>query len=186
MPPTVWTPSDPTAMTPPGEPAPTAAPIGAPVAYSDAPPLGGSVPITPIPVHRSDRKELFLTAALLISAIIAGASTVMPWRDYGQRFGNTAVETGWDGLGESLGRGWIIMLIAISIAVSGVLIAAGRSRIGRLLAVLSGTALVLASILEWGLGAGDSRSGPGMGLWIDLAVGVFVVVVVGALGPVDE
>lgn len=144
------------------------------------------MPIPAVPEHRSDRKELFLTAALLVAAIVAGASTVMPWRDYGQRFGNTAVETGWNGLGDSIGRGWVIMAIAVLIALSGVLIAAGRARAGRILAALSGSALVLASILEWGLGAGDSRSGPGIGLWVDLAVGVFVIVIVGALGPVDD
>ncbi len=156
------------------------------MSYTDAPPLGGAAPVPPVVEHRSDRKELFLTASLLIAAIVAGATTLMPWRDYGQRFGSTAVETGWDGLGDSIGRGWVVMAIAVLIAVSGVLIAADRAKAGRVLAVLSGSALVAASILEWGLGAGDSRSGPGIGLWIDLAVGVFVIVVVGALGPVDD
>ncbi|MDQ2679101.1 MAG: hypothetical protein M3Y51_10195 [Actinomycetota bacterium] len=178
-PPSPWTPSDPDASTPVGE-------FGAPIAYSDAPPLGGAAPVAPPVERRSDRKELVLTASLLVAAIVAGASTLMPWRDYGQRFGNTAVENGWDGLGDSLGRGWVVMVIAVLIAVSGVLIAADRAKAGRILAVLSGTALVLASILEWGLGAGDVRSGPGIGLWVDLAVGVFVIVVVGALGPLDD
>jgi len=161
-------------------------PSGAPVAYTGGPPLGGAAPVAAVAAPRSDRKELFLTAALLVAAIVTGASTLMPWRDYGQRFGNTTVETGWNGLGDSLGRGWIIMVIAVLIALSGVLIAAGRTRAGRVLAVLSGSALVLASILEWGLGAGDVRSGPGIGLWVDLAVGVFVIVIVGALGPLDD
>ena len=156
------------------------------MAYTDAPPLGGAAPVTPSVERRSDRLELALTAALLIAAIVAGASTLMPWRDYGQRFGNTAVETGWNGLGDTIGRGWVVMVIAVLIAVSGVLIAADRTRAGRILAVSSGAALVVASILEWGLGAGDVRSGPGLGLWVDLAVGVFVIVVVGALGPLDD
>ena len=178
-PPSPWTPSDPNAVSPVDEAA-------APVVYSDAPPLGGAAPLPPVVEHRSDRKELVLTASLLVASLVAGATTLMPWRDYGQRFGNTAVETGWDGLGESIGRGWVVMVIAVSIAVSGVLIAAGRPKAGRVLGVLSGSALVLASILEWGLGAGDARSGPGIGLWIDLAVGVFVIVMVGALGPFDD
>ncbi len=179
-PPTDWTPSDPDAVSPATTPGPP------PITYGDAPPLGGSVPVAAPVKRRSDRRELFLTAALLLSAIVAGAATVMPWRDYGQRFGNTAVENGWDGLGSSLGRGWVVMVIAVLIAVSGVLIAADRTRVGRVLAVSSGSALVLASILEWGLGAGDSRSGPGTGLWVELAVGLFVIVIVGSLGPLDE
>ena len=154
--------------------------------YTDAPPLGGSAPVAPVVERRSDRKELVLTASLLVASIVAGATTLMPWRDYGQRFGSTAVETGWNGLGDSIGRGWVVMVIAVLIAVSGVLIAADRAKAGRVLGVVSGSALVLASILEWGVGAGDVRSGPGIGLWVDLAVGVFVIVMVGALGPFDD
>ncbi len=154
--------------------------------YGNAPPLGGTTPLPPVVERRSDRKELVLVASLLVASIVAGATTLMPWRDYGQRFGSTAVETGWNGLGDSIGRGWVVMVIAVLIAVSGVLVAANRAKVGRVLGVLSGSALVVASILEWGLGAGGARTGPGMGLWIDLAVGVFVIIVVGALGPFDD
>jgi hypothetical protein len=44
-------------------------------------------------------------------------------------------------------------------------------------------ALVLLSVVEFGLGAGRLRTGPGIGLWVELVVGIVVVAAVGMLGP---
>jgi hypothetical protein len=84
-----------------------------------------------------------------------------------------------------MGRGWLFVLLAVLLAVAGVLIAAGRARPGRLLAATTGSLMVLAAIAEWGLGADAARTGPGLGLWVELVLGVAVVVAVGALGPKD-
>jgi hypothetical protein len=54
-----------------------------------------------------------------------------------------------------------------------------------LLAALTGTTLMLLAIGEWGLGAGSSRSGPGLGIWIQFVVGALAVIAVGVLGPAD-
>lgn len=138
------------------------------------------------PVERADRRELVLTAVLLVAAIVTGASSLLPWRDFGRRFGASATETGWVRLDGSMGRGWVFVLLAVALAVAGVLIAGGRTRPGRILASATGCLLVLAAVAEWGLGADASRTGPGIGLWVELVVGVLVVVAVGVLGPKDH
>ena len=86
----------------------------------------------------------------------------------------------------SMGRGWLFVLLGVALAVAGVLIAAGRRRPGRILASATGALMVLAAVVEWGLGDGGSRSGPGTGLWIELIVGVVVIVAVGVLEPKDR
>jgi hypothetical protein len=45
---------------------------------------------------------------------------------------------------------------------------------------------VVLAIAEWGLGAGDALSGPGLGIWVELVVGAVVVIAVGALGTRGE
>jgi hypothetical protein len=76
----------------------------------------------------------------------------------------------------------------VLIAVAGVMIAAEKGRAGRVLAVLAGMALAVTAVVEWGLGAGSVRSGPGAGIWVELITGVLVVVLVGAFsaGPAPE
>ena len=149
-------------------------------------PLGGIEPRTAPPAVRSDRRDLVLTSTLLVMSIVAGAASLMPWRDFGRRLGAPVVETGWEGADGSLGRGWVAVVIAVLIAGAGVLIAADKARPGRLLAVLSGTALVVLAVAEWGLGEKGTRTGPGIGLWVTFAVGVLVVIAVGALTPGPE
>jgi hypothetical protein len=39
------------------------------------------------------------------------------------------------------------------------------------------------SVVEWGLGDGSSRTGPGPGLWLLSAVGFVVVLAVGVIRP---
>lgn len=149
--------------------------------YASGAPLGGSVPVPVIHERPSDRRELLLTAVLLVSAITAGASSLMPWRDYAWQMSGRVEETGWVRSDGSLGRGWITVALAVLLAIAGVLIAAERSKAGRILAVFAGMGLVTASIIEWGMGDGGSRNGPGTGLWLELIVGLIVVLAVGML-----
>jgi hypothetical protein len=153
--------------------------------FSAGAPLGGVAPTGTVETPRSDRRELALTAVLLVIAVAAGATSLMPWRDYGRRFGAAATETGWVRVDGSMGRGWLFVALAVSLAVAGVLIAGGRARAGRILASLTGSAMVIAAILEWGIGDEAARSGPGAGLWVELVLGVVTVIAVGVLGPKD-
>lgn len=153
--------------------------------FSAGAPLGGVVPSSTTEAPTSDRRELALTAVLLVIAVLAGATSLMPWRDYGRRFGASATETGWVRLDGSMGRGWLFVALAVLLAVAGVLIAGGRARAGRILASFTGSAMVLAAILEWGIGDSATRSGPGAGLWVELVLGVVTVIAVGVLGPKD-
>lgn len=154
--------------------------------YAAGAPLGGVVPTATPEAQRSDRRDLVLAAILLVAAVVAGAASLMSWRDFGRRFGASATETGWERLDGSLGRGWVAVGLAVLLAVAGVLIAGGRVRVGRILASLTGSLLVLAAIAEWGLGADAARTGPGTGLWVELVLGVLVVIAVGVLGPADD
>ena len=196
--PSPWSPPDTTAPPVPGAVASHGAPAargqglppaGPPAAgamnFASGVPLGGTAPSPVVVQHRSDRRELALTTVLLIAAIIAGATSLMPWRDFGRRFGASASETGWVRLDGSMGRGWLFVALAVLLAVAGVLIAGGRARAGRILASLTGSLMVVAAIAEWGLGPDAARTGPGIGLWIELTVGVLVVIAVGVLGPKD-
>ncbi len=146
-------------------------------------PLGGMVPVQAVSPPRSDRRELVLTAVLLVAAVAAGATSLMPWRDVGRRFGASVVETGWVRPDGTMGRGWLFVALGVLLAVAGVLIAGGRAKAGRILASLTGALMVLAAIGEWGLGSDALRTGPGPGLWIELTLGVLVVIAVGVLGP---
>ena len=151
--------------------------------YDAGAPLGGTPPVPEQRPQRSDRRDLVLTAVLLVAAVVAGATSLMPWRDYGRRFGATVSETGWLRPDGSMGRGWWFVLLGVALAVAGVLIAGGRRRPGRILASATGAVMAMSAILEWGLGDGGARSGPGPGLWVELVVGVLVVVAVGVLEP---
>jgi len=165
-------------------------PAGPPAAgamnFAAGVPLGGTVPVAVDAPKRSDRRELALTSVLLVAAIAAGATSLMPWRDVGARFGASAVETGWMRPDGSMGRGWVFVALAVLLAISGVLIAGQRAAAGRVLASLTGSLMVLAAIAEWGLGAGAARTGPGLGLWVELTIGVLVVIAVGVLGPKND
>lgn len=124
-----------------------------------------------------------LSGVLFVAALVVGASTLMPWRDFGRRFGSTVNATGWVSVDGSLARGWIFIALAAALALAGILIASGRTGRGRVLASSAAAGLVVAAVLEWGLGVGDVRSGPGAGLWLAVAVGLGVIVAVGVLDP---
>lgn len=161
--------------------APSAPPT--PVEFVSGAPLGGVRPAVEAPPRRSDHRDLVLTATLLVLSIVASAASVLRWRDWGRQFGAPIVETGWQRPDGSLGHGWVAVLLAVILAVAGVLVAADRRGAGRLVAVLTGCALVALAVLEWGLGASESRTGPGIGLWVLLATGVLTIVAVGMTAP---
>ena len=178
-----WSSPDP--VTPDGFGSPSSS-AATSVQFGSAGPLGGSAPVPEVAPERSSRRELTLVAVLLVTAVVAGAASLLAWRDFGRRFGATAVETGWERVDGTMGRGWIAVALATLLAVAGVLIASGRGRPGRTLATGTGVAMCIAAVAEWGLGAGATRTGPGIGLWIQLVLGVFVVLAVGILGSDDD
>ncbi len=145
--------------------------------------LGGAAPVEPVVVHRTDLRELFLVTILFGCALAAGAASLASWRDYGVRLDPSVAESGWVQADGSVGRGWAAVLLAVLLAVAGILVAVHRGRQGRRLAAGAGVALVLLSVVEFGLGAGRLRTGPGIGLWVELVVGIVVVAAVGMLGP---
>jgi len=109
----------------------------------------------------------------------------MSWRDYGIRLDPSVAESGWVQADGSIGRGWAAVAIAVVLAVAGILIAVHHQEVGRRVAVAGGIGLVMMSIVEFGLGAGKLLTGPGNGLWVEMVVGVLVVIAVGVLGPAD-
>lgn len=153
-------------------------------AWHSGAPLGGVAPQPAAIVEESSRRDLVLTAILLLAALAAGASSLMGWRDVGAFASGS--ETGWHQFDGSLGRGWVAVLGGVLLAVAGVLVASEHLRSGRLLATSTGIALMVFSVLEWGLGLRNVRSGPGAGLWMLFVVGLMVVVAVGALAPDQE
>ena len=50
----------------------------------------------------------------------------------------------------------------------------------------AGVGLMVLAVLEFGLGAGRLRTGPGIGLWVELVVGLVVVAAVGMLSRPDD
>lgn len=144
-------------------------------------PLGGFSPEADQAAAASPRRDLVLTSCLLLAAVAAAASSLLSWRDLGPFAPGS--ETGWRQLDGSLGRGWVAVLGGVLLAVAGVLVAAERPRSGRALATVTGIGLMVFSVLEWGLGTRNLRSGPGPGLWVLFLVGMLVVVAVGVLAP---
>ena len=181
-----WTPPDP--QVPPvhaAAPGPTSrppTPASAGGSYVGGVPLGGVLPAHEESVAPSHRRELLLAGILLVGAVLAGAASLMSWRDDGILVGPVGSGTGGGLPDGSMGRGWGAVLLGVVLAVGGVLIASGRLRAGRAVATVGGVALVLFSVLEWGLGAGRARTGPGVGIWVLFLVGVVVVIAVGILG----
>ncbi|UDY36780.1 hypothetical protein [Dermatobacter hominis] len=153
-------------------------------AWQAGAPLGGVQPRPATEEAPSQRRDLLLTAILLVAALAAGATSLLAWRDVGGLTGGT--ETGWREFDGGLGRGWVAVLGGVLLAVAGVLVAAERGRAGRILAGLTGVGLMVFSVLEWGLGLRNVRTGPGPGLWMLFVVGMLVVVAVGVLAPDPE
>jgi hypothetical protein len=170
------------------EPTPWSSPSGAPASANDpsfvaSVALGGAAPVAVVEEHHTDLRELFLATILFGCALAAGGASLASWRDYGVRLDPSVAESGWVQADGSIGRGWAAVALAVLLAVAGILVAVHRGRQGRRLAAAAGVALVLLSVVEFGLGAGRLRTGPGIGLWVELVVGIVVVAAVGMLGP---
>ena len=172
---------DPGPPRPPTPPAVSEATAGA--AYVPSVPLGGVAPAPEEQPARTSRRDLVVAAVLLVTAVLAGAASLLPWRDYGRVVGPAVAETGWSRPDGSMGRGWLAVLVGMLLASAGVAIAAEHERAGRVMAAVVGTATMVFAVAEWGLGAGQVRSGPGAGLWLLFMVGLASVVVVGTVGP---
>ena len=162
------------------------APSGSDPSFVPSMPLGGAAPVVPVQEHRTDLRDLFLATVLFGCALAAGGASLASWRDYGVRLDPSVPESGWVQADGSVGRGWAAVLLAVLLAVAGILVAVHRGRQGRRLAVGAGVALVLLSVLEFGLGAGRLHTGPGIGLWIELVVGIVAVAAVGMLAPSSD
>jgi hypothetical protein len=146
-------------------------------------PLGGAPPVDTAPPQHSSARELVLVGLLLVAAIGAAVASLLSWRHYGRAVLGGAPETGWVLPDGTMGRGWVAVTLGVLLALAGVLVAADRAKAGRLLAATAATGLVVFPVLEWGLGAGQVRSGPGAGLWLMLAIGCGVYIALGTLGP---
>ncbi len=145
-------------------------------------PLGGAAPAPVEHVSPSHRGAIALTAVLLGAAVLSGVSSLLVWRDYGRVVVGRA-QTGWTLPTGGMGRGWVVIVIGIAFAVAGVLVAADRDRAGRIVASVAGVSAMVFSIVEWGFGAGQSRTGPGPGMWLLFLVGLVVVAAVGMISP---
>ena len=150
--------------------------------FEQSVPLGGSAPVPEQPVRRSDRGSLVLTSILLLAAVLCGVASSLVGRDFGRIVVRTE-STGWALADGTIGRGWVAVLLGIGFAVAGVLVAAERERAGRILAIVAGISASGFAVVEWGLGDGSSRTGPGPGLWLLSAVGFVVVLSVGVIRP---
>lgn len=149
-------------------------------------PLGGTTPEVVPTRQPSQRRELTFVASLLVAAVAAALASLLSWRDYGRLVISNAEETGWVLPDGSMGRGWVAVLLGVVLASAGVCAASERSGAARWLAVVGGAGLVVLAVAEWGLGAGELRTGPGIGIWLLFVIGVLVLVAVGTLGRPDE
>lgn len=166
---------------PPSGTGPSTAPAAPASSWQAGVPLGGVAPQPTRAEAPSQRRDLLLTAILLVGALAAGATSLLSWRDVGRFTGGS--ETGWREFDGSLGRGWVAVLGGVLLAVAGVLVAAEKGRAGRVLAALTAVGLMVFAVLEWGLGLRNVRTGPGPGLWLLFVVGMVVVIAVGILAP---
>ncbi len=122
---------------------------------------------------------MWVAALLLVVAVGIALSPLLAWRDFGSSL--KPVENGWVMADGSFGRGWIVVILAALLAGAGALLVTGRTRAGIRLARAAAVALVVFAALEWAFGMNNTRSGPGMGLWVLLAVGAALILVLGAL-----
>lgn len=147
-------------------------------------PLGGFA-ISEVPSQGpSVWRDLLVAFCLLGASVLTAVASLMSWRDYGPALNPD--ENGWRLADGAFGRGWIAVLVAVVLAVGGVLLVAGRRSKGRIWARVGSTALILLPVLEWAFGDGDSRTGPGFGLWLMLGAGMVLMVLIGSVLPVGS
>ena len=152
--------------------------------YRSTVPLGGVVGATPEPVRRSQWRDLVVAGSLLAVSVLTAVSTLMSWRDYGPALNPD--ENGWTLADGGLGRGWVSILVAAALAVGGVLLVVGRRRHDRRCARAGSSALIVLPVIEWAFGDSGSRTGPGLGLWVQMVAGLILMVLIGSLLPTDD
>jgi hypothetical protein len=122
---------------------------------------------------------MVVAGILLVVAIGTALSPLLSWRDFGSAL--KPDESGWRMVDGSLGRGWVVMILAVLIAVAGCLMITGRRHTGMRLARATSVAMVVFAGAEWAFGMSQVESGPGIGLWILLAIGSLLVLFLGAV-----
>ncbi len=169
---------------------PEQAPPGQPVApsgdgrYRASVPLGGVEAVEAAPARRSQWRDLVVAAALLTASVLTALASLMSWRDYGASLNPD--ENGWSLADGTFGRGWVSILVAAALAVGGVLLVSGRRGPARRWARAGSAALIVLPVLEWAFGDGGSRTGPGIGLWVQMIAGLVLMVLIGSLLPTDD
>ena len=134
--------------------------------------------------QRSDVRELVTAAALLTAAVLTALASLLSWRDFGR--GLDPAENGWHMADGSLGRGWVAVMVAVVLAVGGVLLVVGRRSAGRIWARIGTAALLVGPVLEWAFGSPGSRTGPGWGIWIMFVTGLVLLVMLGTVLPHED
>lgn len=144
-------------------------------------PLGGYTR-SPQPARRSTGwRDLLVASCLLTASVLTAVASLVSWRDYGRALNPD--ENGWRLADGAFGRGWVAIVVAVILAVAGVLLVAHRRSAGRVWARVGSTALIILPVLEWAFGDGDSRTGPGLGLWLMLIAGMVSMVLIGSVLP---
>ncbi|MFV0316520.1 MAG: hypothetical protein ACK5O2_06105 [Microthrixaceae bacterium] len=170
--------------------APEATPPGALVTgvphgrYEASVPLGGVQHYEATPARRSQWRDLLVAAVLLVASVLAALASLMSWRDYGPALNPD--ENGWRLADGSFGRGWVSILLAAALAVGGVLLVIGRRTHGRRWARVGSAALIVLPVIEWAFGDSGSRTGPGIGLWVQMVAGLVLMILIGTLLPTDD
>ncbi|MCZ7630321.1 MAG: hypothetical protein M5U19_15335 [Microthrixaceae bacterium] len=124
---------------------------------------------------------MLVASCLLVASVMTAVASLMSWRDYGPALNPD--ENGWKLADGAVGRGWVAVLVAVVLAVGGVLLVAGRRSAGWIWARVGSTALILLPVVEWAFGDGDSETGPGLGLWLMLGAGMVLMVMIGSVLP---
>lgn len=150
--------------------------------FSASVPLGGQVPVEYVEEPERDTLGFLMAALLMVSSVVLAIATTFEWRDYGNRAVGV-LETGWTQPNGSLGRGWVVVVVAILWAISGVCMVTTKKALGRRIAIWSAAAAALYAIAEWGFGVGELRTGPGTGLWFVLALSALIMMILGGFDP---
>jgi hypothetical protein len=129
-------------------------------------------------------RDLIVASGLLIAAVLTALATLMSWRDYGR--GLDPDENGWRLADGAFGRGWVAILVAVALAIGGVMLVMGRRTAGRRWARVGSSALIVLPILEWAFGEGNRNTGPGLGLWVLMVTGMLLMVLLGTVLPQDD
>ncbi len=115
---------------------------------------------------------------LLVVALGTALSPMLSWRDFGSAL--KPDESGWRMVDGSLGRGWVVLILAVLLATAGALLIFGHHNAGMRLARATSVAMVVFAGLEWAFGTNQMKSGPGIGLWILVGIGAMLILFLGA------